>query len=231
MYGQQHYVPERVRRQLENEGEFVGALVKSQSVSLWAVVILFGMLASVALACAIIAMTVSRQNRVCVDGEPGAVGPQGASGRDGVNGTSGVDGVDGLRGNDGLNGSTISTEVQIDSLRGLKAEDARVLRLYDDTPNFAPATVLGPYNGSVLAVQPTGVGVGVGATAALNANLALEIHQSLGALLLPRFSSVQRNALTGVVPLGTVLFDTNLQAVCVYAGSGQWYSFTMTAAP
>ena len=226
---QQHYVPERIRRQLENEGEFVGALVKSQSVSLWAAVIVFGMIASASLACSIVAMTVSRQYRVCVDGAPGATGPQGAAGRNGINGTNGINGVNGVNGLPGADGSTIATEVQLDSLRGFKAADARIMRLYDNTPAFAPATVLGPYNASVLAVQPTGVGVGIGADAALNAHVALEIHQSLGALLLPRFSSAQRNALTGAVPVGTMLFDTNLQALCVYAGSGQWYSLDMTS--
>lgn len=229
MHYQPHFVPERIRRQLENEGEFVGALVKSQSISLWIAVVIFGMVATASLVGSIVALTVSRQNRVCVDGAPGTVGPQGAAGRDGINGTNGVDGVAGLRGRDGINGSTLATEVQLDSLRGLKAVDARVVRLYDDTPNFAPATVLGPSNSSVLSVQPTGVGIGVGASAALNANVALEIHQSLGALLLPRVSSSQRNALS--VPLGSVVFDTNLQALCVYAGSGHWYSLSMTLAP
>lgn len=221
--------PHVASRQLEGEAEYVGALVKSQSLNLWVAVMIASMLSAIAIPISVLALVTARNNHVAVDGTPGAIGPRGPAGLDGRNGTNGLDGDRGLDGRDGLNGSTQATEVQFDDLRGLKAFDALTVRLYDNTPGFASRIILGPSATNTLTVATgTGAGVGIG-TATLSENVALEIHQSLGALLLPRLSSAARNVLE--VPLGSLVFDTNLQAVCVYAGTGQWYSLTMSVAP
>lgn len=213
------------QRQLEGEGEYVTALVKGQVATLWVSVFLAWMCAAISVGIAVVALVAANNNRTPLDGLQGDRGAPGTDGVNGRNGTDGLDGDAGLRGLDGVNGSQVAVELQLDGFRGIKASDVLTMSIYDDTPVFTTSIVVGPINGSSLVVAASGISIG---TRTRTANVALEIDSRLGAVRLPSFTSAQRNALS--VPVGSVIFDTNLQAVCVFAGT-QWYSLTMTAAP
>lgn len=213
------------QRQLEGEAEYVGALVKGQVATLWVALFLAWLTSAVAVGVGVLAMTTANNTHVGVDGLQGEKGDPGRDGLNGRNGTNGLDGADGLRGLDGVNGSQVAVELQLDAFRGVKASDVVTMSIYDDTPVFTTSIVVGPINGSSLVVAADGVSIG---TRTRTTNIALDVDSRLGAVRLPRFTSAQRNALS--VPVGSVIFDTNLQAVCVFAGT-QWYSLTMTAAP
>lgn len=217
----------QTERTREGEASYVQALVKSSSVNLWVALIFVMMLAGASVPISIIALLAANRNHVAVDGAPGPTGTQGAAGRDGFNGTDGLNGAPGLNGANGVNGSTLATELALDAFRGVKASDVLTMRMYDDTPGFPSVILIGPSSStSTLAVRASGVGIGV---STLTTNVALEVNQNLGALLLPRFTTAQRHALA--VPAGSLVYDTNLQAVCVYASTAQWYTLTMTSAP
>ncbi len=76
--------------------------------------------------------------------------------------------------------------------------------------------------GGSFFTTPVGIGIPVNTNA--NAASVLELASTTKGLLLPRMTTVQKNAISGPVA-GLVIYDTDLNKICVYTGAG-WETVT-----
>lgn len=100
-----------------------------------------------------------------------------------------------------------------------------ILTMLNDQP-FGSANLLFDGNSikiqnSVVATISAGIAVGFG-TAAPNSNSILDLTSTKGALLVPRMTTTQKNALTAVN--GMIVYDSTLNKFQGYE-NGAWASF------
>ena len=139
------------------------------------------------------------------DGATGPMGPQGPAGNDGADGATGPQGP---AGNDGADGATGPQGPQ--GPAGPIAGSDKQINFNDGGNAGADAELVYDKTSNHMAIG----------TATINPSAALEVNSTTGAVLFPRMTSAQRDALTGED--GMVVFNTTARKLQLFLSGGTY---------
>lgn len=148
-------------------------------------------------------------------GGDGATGPMGPQGLQGLQGPAGNDGIDGISGVDGVDGAVGPQGVQ--GPAGPIAGSNQQINFNNNGNAGADAEFVYDLTSNHMAIG----------TSTINPSAALEINSTTGALLLPRLTTVQRNALTAAD--GMIVFNTNARKMQAFVSGGNASSGNIVA--